>query len=133
VLSSDSSFEASQDLHNTPLGKIIGQSHNSYIILETSDGIKMLDQHAVAERVIYERISRKSYTPVVQQLLVAEIYSLTPSEHSTIQESKEIFQDMGFDIEELSANSISINGVPDFIKKENIQRIFLGILEDIGG
>lgn len=93
----------------------------------------MLDQHAVAERVIYEKISKKSYTPLVQQLLVGEIYALTPNENSIVHENIEVFQSMGFDIEELSGNTVSINGVPDFVKKQNIQRIFLGILEDIGG
>jgi len=30
-------FEKSLDLHDTPLGKIIGQMHNSYIVLETPE------------------------------------------------------------------------------------------------
>jgi len=39
--------------------------------------------------------------------------------------------EMWFDLEFLSWNMIMLNGVPEFIKKENIQNIFLWILEDI--
>jgi len=30
--------------------------HNSYILVETRDGMKILDQHALAERIIYEKL-----------------------------------------------------------------------------
>lgn len=66
AVTSAPSFETSLDLHDTPLGKIVGQIHNSYIVLETQSGIKILDQHALAERVIYEKISSASYEPKVQ-------------------------------------------------------------------
>jgi DNA mismatch repair protein MutL len=53
-------FEKSNDLHDTPLGKIIGQMHNSYILVETKDGLEILDQHALAERIIYEKLVKNS-------------------------------------------------------------------------
>jgi DNA mismatch repair ATPase MutL len=52
----DNSFEKSTDLHDTPLGRIIGQMHNSYILVETKTGLKIIDQHALAERIIYEKL-----------------------------------------------------------------------------
>lgn len=123
-------FEQSTDLHDTPLWKIVGQVHNSYIAVETPQGIQLLDQHAVAERVLFEKISKDSYTPAIQKLLVWETCELTPKEKSIFEQGKEVFTDMGFDIEALSWNTLLINGIPDFIKKENIQDVFFGILED---
>ena len=46
-----------KDLHDTKMGRIIGQMHNSYIIVQTVDGMQILDQHALAERIIYEKTS----------------------------------------------------------------------------
>lgn len=131
VVSSPEVFEKSLDLHDTPLGKIIGQVHNSYIVLETPEGVKMLDQHALAERVIYEKISSSSYSPNTQGLLIAENFTVTPKEKDISQEHAEVFSELGFDLQVLPGNTIMISGIPDFIKKENIQHIFLGILEDI--
>jgi len=43
--------------------------HNSYIVVETPEGIKILDQHALAERVIYERLAHAAYTPKSQGII----------------------------------------------------------------
>lgn len=122
----------STDLHDTPLGKIIGQAHNCYIIIETPEGIKVLDQHALAERVLYEKLLNSQYKEKAQWLLIGENFHLTPKERNILEENKEIFEEMGFDFEILSGNNILLSGIPDFIKKENIRNIFLWILEDIG-
>ena len=53
-------MELSDDLHDTPLGKIIGQFHNSYIVVETREGVQILDQHALAERIIYEKLIKEN-------------------------------------------------------------------------
>jgi DNA mismatch repair ATPase MutL len=36
--------------------KVVGQLWNSYIILESSDALYYIDQHALAERVLFENI-----------------------------------------------------------------------------
>jgi DNA mismatch repair ATPase MutL len=35
--------------------------HNSYIIVQTDNGMTILDQHALAERVIYEKLVNSQY------------------------------------------------------------------------
>jgi DNA mismatch repair protein MutL len=87
-------FEKSNDLHDTPLGKIIGQTFNSYIVVETSEGMKILDQHALAERVIYEKLVKNFASPNIQGLLIAESFSLTPKEFEIVENYKEIFLEM---------------------------------------
>jgi len=57
------------DLRETPLWRIVWQVHNSYIVLQTAGGMLILDQHALAERVIYEKLASSSYTPKIQWLL----------------------------------------------------------------
>ncbi|MDD3646367.1 MAG: DNA mismatch repair endonuclease MutL [Candidatus Gracilibacteria bacterium] len=121
-----------RDLHDTPLGRIIGQAHNSYIIVETKDGIKFLDQHALAERIIYEKLINSKTGFKTQGLLIGESLNLSPKELNILEENKNIFEEMGFDFEIMGGAIIMINGIPDFVKKENIKNIFLGVLDDIG-
>jgi DNA mismatch repair protein MutL len=123
--------ELSTDLHNTPIWKIIWQSHNSYIVVETWEWIKILDQHALAERVIYEKLISNQYEAKTQWLLIWQSLQLTPKEISILEENESIFKEMGFDFEIISWNSLILNGIPDFIKKENLKMIFLWVLEDI--
>ncbi|MDD2871359.1 MAG: DNA mismatch repair endonuclease MutL [Candidatus Gracilibacteria bacterium] len=125
-------FEKSSDLHDTPVGRIIGQAHNSYIIVETNEGIKFLDQHALAERIIYEKLVNNDTGHNVQGLLIGESMALTPKELDILEVNIDSFIDMGFDIQIMPGNIVIINAVPDFIKKENISKVFMGILDDIG-
>ncbi len=121
------------DLHDTPLGRIIGQIHNSYILLQTSQWVQILDQHALAERVIYEKLSSKAYSPKVQQLLWDIGLHLTSSEQEVLSTYSQYFTDMGFEIDVLSQGNIIIQAVPDFMAKQNIEKVFQNILSDISG
>ena len=124
-------FEKSTDLHDTPLWKIIWQSHNAYIIVETKEWIKFLDQHALAERIIYEKLINNDYWHNRQCLLIWESIALTPKEIDILEINKDIFIGMWFDFEVMPWNIVIINSIPDFIKKENISNIFIWIIEDI--
>ncbi|MCT4617485.1 MAG: DNA mismatch repair endonuclease MutL [Candidatus Gracilibacteria bacterium] len=128
----EGSLETSTDLHDTPLGKIIGQAFNSYIIVETNNSIQVLDQHALAERVIYERLVNSKQKAISQGLLVGESVNLTPKEFNILEHRKAVFEEMGFEVELLSNNIVMINAVPSFIKQHDIKDVFLGVLEDIG-
>jgi DNA mismatch repair protein MutL len=121
----------SGDLHDTKLWKIIGQSHNSYIIVETSEWIKFFDQHALAERIIYEKLINNSGKVQTQWLLIWDSLNLTPKEMNVLVSNRNTFELMWFDFEIMSWNNVILNWVPNFIKKENLQKIFIGILEDI--
>ncbi len=119
------------DLHHTPLWKIIWQIYYSYILVETKEWIKILDQHALAERIIYEKLKKSDYKEKVQKLLFPESFNILPKEMSILENSKDIFSSMWFDFEIMSNNIIILNWIPDFIKKEDIKKVFLWILEDI--
>ncbi|NDK10039.1 DNA mismatch repair endonuclease MutL [Candidatus Gracilibacteria bacterium] len=119
------------DLKQTPFGKIIGQSHNSYIIVENDSGLVVLDQHALAERVIYEKLSNVAYSPKIQKLLSGNMLHLSSFEIEVLEQNMQTIGDMGFEIEILSHGSIQINGVPDFLKKANIEKVFKNMMYDI--
>ena len=128
---SSSNFEKSTDLHDTPLWKIIGQMHNSFIIVQTNDWMKILDQHALAERVIYEKLINSNKSFSIQGLLIWESINLTTNELNILEENIEIFKEMGFEFEVLWWWIVMINAIPDFIKKENLSNIFTWIIDDI--
>ncbi len=121
----------SNDISITPMWRIIWQLHNSYIIVETKTWMKILDQHALAERIIYEKLINNDKSFSVQWLLMWISINLLPKEISILEDNIDFFNQAWFDIEILWWWNIIINSIPDFIKKENIKDIFLWILEDI--
>jgi len=119
------------DLSITPLGKIIWQMHNSYIIVETQNWMKILDQHALAERVIYERLVKNQSKQNIQWLLISESVNLSQIQFDIVKKYLDIFIQMWFEIEILSNNILLVNAIPDFIKKENIKNIIEWVIDDI--
>lgn len=124
------SFET-WDLHYTKLGKIVGQTFNSYIVVEKDDTLILLDQHALAERIIYEKLVKNDSKHHSQNLLIPETIKLTASEFSLLEEKKDIFISMGFELEFLRNSLVSVGAIPDFMKKENVSEIILWIIQDI--
>ena len=121
------------DLSQTPLWKIIWQMHNSYILVQTDDWLTILDQHALAERVIYEKLIRQSrqMSSSKQWLLIWESINLSQKEIDIVDKYKDIFEEMWFELEIMSNWILLINTIPDFIKKEKISNIIQWIIVDI--
>ncbi len=128
--SSQTSFSQTNDLHYTKVWKIVGQMLDSYIIVENDPNIYIFDQHALAERILYEKLLTKD-SSLSQKLLIPENITLQISEFETYLSYKNEILDMWFDIEELSKTTISIYSIPEFIKNQDIKNIFLWILDDI--
>lgn len=119
------------DLHYTKLWKIIWQTFNSYIIVENDNKVIFLDQHALAERVIYERLIKVDKSVKSQWLLIPENIKLTTEEMDIIENQKNIFEEIWFEIEILWNSILSVTWIPDFIKKEDLKNIILWIINDI--
>src|SRR5690606_20117563 len=58
------------------------QVHNKYLVAETDEGLVVIDQHALHERILYEQLREKVLGEALetQQLLVPEPVDLSPEE-----------------------------------------------------
>lgn len=121
----------SWDLHYTKLWKIIWQAYNSYILVEKDNKIIFYDQHALAERIYFEKLKSKNNKNNLMNLLIPETIKLSLIEFENLNNYKDIFKEIWFEIDFLSNNMINILSIPDFIKKENLKEILLSILDDI--
>jgi len=114
--------------------KPIGVIFSTYIIVEIEDGNKILliDQHAAHERIIYEKYLEeyKNENIAQQQLLAAEIIELTNMEMNIFLENKEIFNKLGFDVEEFGNNAVAIRAVPLVFGKPRLKELFFDILDN---
>ena len=110
--------------------RVIGQFCNSYILVEKEKKLIILDQHALAERVLYEKLVKNQTEIHIQPLLVPENISLSPQEVSLIQHFQTIFQSMGFSFE-VFPRWIILQTIPDFVKKQDLQNLISWIISDI--
>ena len=86
----------------------------TYIVAEAENKIFFIDQHVAAERVLYERFVNQMQAEgiPVQGLLLPVTLEATPQQLSTLKIHGDIFEKLGFDLEEFGGNTILIRAIP---------------------
>lgn len=110
---------------------ILGQIHHSFILVESPEGLQMLDQHAVSEIVNYQRLMSEREQGVIssQGLLLPLSIQVTHEEHAVCMENKELLLRLGWEIDELSQDSFQVSAIPEILKVEKIEEIVKGLLD----
>lgn len=121
---------------NTPIEEkeytIIGQLKNTYILIETKEGLELVDQHIADERYLFEKLKmQKEITS--QMLLISDIIDLEPEETVILQSAKEKLNKFGYEIEFLSTTQIKFNRVPQVLSRIKPQEIATELLHNING
>ncbi|MFH1127318.1 MAG: DNA mismatch repair endonuclease MutL [archaeon] len=102
-----------------PQLKILGQVSSTYIIAESKDSMHLIDQHAAAERINYEKLKRSPYGKEdSQSLLTPKIISLSPKDAHIMKDHLKILKSAGFDIEPYSDNSFSVRSIPVILGRQ---------------
>ena len=114
--------------------KFIGVVFKTFIIIEINNEIYFVDQHAAHERVLYEQV-KDSYNsgkePETQMLIIPTILPLKRSEVEMVMDNIEIFEKVGFQIEDFGNNTIKISGVPSIAYNLDSTTIFQDTLKEL--
>ena len=115
--------------------KIIGQVFDTYWIIQYTDKMFIIDQHAAHEKVLYERIvnNLKSKNFTSQIINPPIIVSLTSAEEEIIQKFKQEFEMFGFDIENFGGKEYSIHAVPDNLYNLSAKELFIEMIDSLSG
>lgn len=106
------------------------QIFNKYIIAEFHDQIWVIDQHAAAERVNFERLSRSIIddTRNSQKLLVGSKVEISSQEISYISENKKFFEQLGFEFN-INEDELEIIAVPTEVVGSDYTEVFKSLFE----
>jgi DNA mismatch repair protein MutL len=120
-----------QETKAPPKMKIIAQVMGTYIIVETCDGLMLVDQHAAHERIVYEQLKQRYKTLAVQSqaLIVPETLELSFREASFLSEILEDFRTIGIEIEPFGGSTFIIKAVPSIIDEKEIKPLIVEIIE----
>ena len=107
----------------------VGVVHATYIIAENEDGMFIIDQHAAAERINYEKYLEKlgSNDNTNIELLVPIKLEFSNKDFIILKENMYILLNMGFVIEEFGINTVLIRNhpywLPNYAIEESIRKI----------
>ena len=90
------------------------QMHNRYIVVECGDGIEVIDQHALHERVLYERLkaSVADGNLEVQPLLIPEKVDLEATDLELVTEHAEALDRAGMHVEPFGGSTVIVTSKP---------------------
>ena len=94
------------------------QAHDRYLVTACDEGLVIIDQHALHERIIYEQLRERADKGQVevQQLLSPEPVDLSPSEAAAVLESQDILRDLGIHVEPFGGDTVLISGYPSMLR-----------------
>jgi DNA mismatch repair protein MutL len=107
------------------------QIQSRYIVTETSQGMEIIDQHALHERILYEQIREKVLAGKVesQRMLVPEPVTLTPAEAVAAVEAQETLARLGIDIEPFGGDTVLVSSYPAMLGRLNPAEILRSAVE----
>ncbi len=132
VESSTQSEDSRLDILPVPLYQVL----DSYIIAESEHGdVIIIDQHAAAERINFEKlIERYGQRIDKQTLLRPYVPRLSPNQLVLLRESEQYLRDMGFDIEAIGDGSCMIRAIPavfhDMVREDELMEVIERLIED---
>jgi DNA mismatch repair protein MutL len=98
---------------NEPIGsdERAVQMLNRYLVVERADGIEVIDQHALHERVLFERLkaSVNDGRLEVQPLLIPEQVDLAPAELELVTEHAAALQKAGMQVEPFGGSTVIVS------------------------
>jgi len=111
------------------------QLHNAYIIEESDEGIQIIDQHALHERILREALEArvKEARILSQRLLVPAIVRLTPKEFVSIMELRDSLLKLGVEFTDFGQNSIAIQAMPQMLDRVEAGQFVRDILDELAG
>lgn len=113
----------------------IVQLHKLYLVSQTKHGLLFVDQHAAHERILYEEFlaAFKSKQKEKAQYILStpQVITVGVTEIELLLEHHQLFEDLGFGIEQFKNNSFLIRSVPLLFQDRNYGKLITEILEDL--
>jgi DNA mismatch repair protein MutL len=113
--------------------RVLGQVLKCYILAETQNGFLVADQHALHERINYEKLMTElKNKKITKQKLVSPILiNLSPTDSLVLKSNLDEMNSFGFDVEIFGENSFSVRSIPLLFGKEQEQKTINEIVNEL--
>ncbi len=113
--------------------RIIGQIGGLYVLLETEEGLVVMDPHAAHERVLFERLTAAARVgPVESQgLLTPESVELSSREAMVIRRNMERLRALGFGVADFGGNAFMVDALPTCLSDARAAAVLADIAREL--
>ena len=113
--------------------RFVAQVRSTFLICEGSDGLYLLDQHAAAERVTFDRLKKGYDARAVtkQALLFPVVVSASVNEVAIVEEAQEAIAGTGLDVRVAGATQLAVHAVPTLLGRASPERLLRDLLGEL--
>ena len=116
-----------------PEYKVVGKLFNTYLIIEQNNDCFFIDQHAMHERILFERLKTQidNSSVAVQPMLIPHIFNTNAQETNFLCDHLTDFFALGFEIEQFGENSFKISSIPVICADMSVGSFVTAVLSNI--
>jgi DNA mismatch repair protein MutL len=109
------------------------QLYDSFLVLETAEGMLVIDQHALHERILFEQLKQRIRMGCVeiQRLLIPEPVDLTAEQAARTLEHREALEELGLGVEDFGGGTLLLTGYPAILGNRSPQSILRAVIDHL--
>lgn len=113
--------------------RILCTLFDTYILLQKGDDIFLVDQHAAHERLNYDNLKQRleTMTNISQSLVLPVIINVNNQEDNFLQENQQVFEQIGFKIEEYGKCCYRVFEIPFVLAGKDINEYFQDVFKNL--
>ena len=117
----------------TPHATSAIQIHDRYIVLENEDGMEVIDQHALHERILYEQLRERVLSDAIesQRLLVPEPVDLPAQEVAAVLENQEVLGKIGLEVSPFGGETVLVAAYPAMLANLSPADVLRDLIEQL--
>lgn len=125
------SEQAEQAEFVAPAGRFL-QVHDSYVVEQTAQGIRLLDPHALHERILYEQIRERLERDGLesQRFLFPQLIDVGPVELAALDDAQAELERLGFEVTPFGEGSLAVHAAPRLLKATRVQETVKRLLTE---
>ena len=113
--------------------RILGVVHKLYVLMESREGLVLMDQHAAHERVLFEQVRQGMETHGVptQRLLIPLTLQVPPRDYDLLTRNLPMLQKLGIEAEPFGGNAFKVDALPTFLKTDDPLSLLRDLIDEI--
>ncbi len=116
-----------------PLGFAIAQLLGIYILAQAEDSLLLIDMHAAAERVNYEKMKRQRQENgnlQSQRLLIPVTFAASHEECAALADHAEALAGFGLELSDMGGNTLAVRAAPAMLGKSDVVSLARDVLNE---
>jgi DNA mismatch repair protein MutL len=109
------------------------QLYDTYLVVETEQGMLVIDQHALHERILFEQLKARirSGPLETQRLLIPEPVEFSAEQAARVLEQKDALRELGLEVEDFGGGTVLLNSYPAILGGRSPQETLRAVVDHL--